>query len=80
MASCLTNKIGPKVGKYTVMVEDFEKAVLEILNKNIMKTAVPLFVIDEIGKMECYSKKFCDKIREIFYSHEGNLTHKSCKY
>ncbi len=52
---------GPKVGAYTVHVEDFETVALPCL-KNINS---PVLIIDEIGKMESYSNKFKMAIRKI---------------
>lgn len=40
-----------RVGKYGVNVDGFEKAVLPILD--VERTDAELFVLDEIGKMEC---------------------------
>jgi nucleoside-triphosphatase len=55
-----------KVGKYGVDVIDFEKAVVPILDTG--QTGTELFVIDEIGKMECFSEKFVDATRRLFAS------------
>lgn len=55
-----------KLGKYNVFIEDFDKIVsnLEIHEKH----KVDLIIIDEIGKMELFSKKFEELIRKIFQS------------
>src|SRR4030042_2429304 len=45
-----------KVGKYGVDVAGFEKDIVPVLDGE--QTEGELFVIDEIGKMECYSEKF----------------------
>lgn len=55
-----------KVGKYGVDVEGFDKNVVPVLD--IEQTDARLFVIDEIGKMECFSKKFVDAVRKLFES------------
>jgi nucleoside-triphosphatase len=55
-----------KVGKYGVDIEGFDKNVVPVLD--IEQTDVKLFVIDEIGKMECFSKKFIAAIRRLFES------------
>ncbi len=53
---------GPfKVGKYGVDVAGFEKSALPALDPE-------LFVIDEIGKMECFSQKFIAAVRRLFAS------------
>ncbi len=63
---------GPfRVGKYGVDVAGFEKSVVQILN--IEKTDTQLFVIDEIGKMECFSKEFVAAIRRLFKSDKSVL-------
>ncbi|MHC4160493.1 MAG: nucleoside-triphosphatase [Planctomycetota bacterium] len=60
-----------KVGKYGVDVAFFEKAVVPILD--IEKTDAQLFIIDEIGKMECFSKMFVSAIRRLFKSDKSVL-------
>jgi nucleoside-triphosphatase len=63
---------GPcRVGKYGVDVAAFEKSVVSILD--IEKTDAQLFVIDEIGKMECFSKKFVDTVHRLFKSNKSVL-------
>jgi len=63
---------GPfRVGKYGVDVAGFEKSVVPILDAE--KTDTQLFVIDEIGKMECFSKKFVTAIRHLFASDKSVL-------
>ncbi|KAG5873902.1 hypothetical protein JTB14_009919 [Gonioctena quinquepunctata] len=51
----------PSVGQYAVFVDDFEKLALPVF-ENPKK----LLVIDEIGKMEMFSKKFQDNITRFF--------------
>jgi nucleoside-triphosphatase len=53
-----------KVGRYGVDVAGFERDVVPILDE--AGTNVQLFVIDEIGKMECFSQKFVDAVRRLF--------------
>lgn len=60
-----------KVGKYGVDVENFNKNVVPVLD--IEQTDADLFVIDEIGKMECFSKKFVAAIRKLFASDKSVL-------
>ncbi|KPJ68520.1 MAG: hypothetical protein AMJ43_00165 [Coxiella sp. DG_40] len=62
---------GPfRVGKYGVDVAGFEKSVVNILD---VQADAELFVIDEIGKMECFSKKFITAIRRLFISNKSVL-------
>jgi nucleoside-triphosphatase len=53
-----------KVGRYGVDIAGFERDVVQILDE--ARTDVQLFVIDEIGKMECFSLKFVDAVRRLF--------------
>ncbi len=63
---------GPlRVGKYGVDVAGFEESVVPILD--IERVAAELFVIDEIGKMECLSGKFVAAIRRLFASERSVL-------
>lgn len=61
----------PRVGKYGVDVAGFEKSVLPVLDTEHDYTE--LFVIDEIGKMECLSGKFVAAIRRLFASDRAVL-------
>jgi nucleoside-triphosphatase len=60
-----------KVGKYGVGVAGFEKSVVPILE--VEQSDAELFVIDEIGKMECLSEKFIDAVRGLFASDKSVL-------
>ena len=60
-----------KVGKYGVDVESFDRNVVPVLD--IEQTDAQLFVIDEIGKMECFSKKFTTAVRKLFKSDKSVL-------
>ena len=60
-----------KVGKYRVDVTGFEKSIVPLLNP--ARTDVKLFVIDEIGKMECLSAKFTDALFRLFSSEKSVL-------
>jgi len=60
-----------KVGKYGVDVAGFEKSVVPILDPE--QTDAELFVIDEIGKMECLSKKFVTAVHRLFASDKSVL-------
>jgi nucleoside-triphosphatase len=54
-----------RVGRYGVEIEAFEKIAIPSLEipKEGQKV---LYLIDEIGKMECFSESFYRAIREIF--------------
>ncbi|HUU17449.1 MAG TPA: NTPase [Sedimentisphaerales bacterium] len=60
-----------KVGKYGVDVAGFEEAVVPVLDDE--RTEAELFVIDEIGKMECFSEKFVAAVRRLFASEKPVL-------
>ena len=63
---------GPfRVGKYGVDIAGFEKSVVPVLDAE--KTDTQLFIIDEIGKMECFSNKFVTAIRRLFKSDKSVL-------
>ncbi len=49
----------PRVSKYGVDVAAVDEAVARI------PESAPLFVIDEIGRMECYSEAFVDLVRRL---------------
>jgi len=63
--SSINFKNGPSVGRYRVDIEGFERAVLPELAVN---KEVNLYLIDEIGKMECFSSKFIEMIKQILDS------------
>ncbi|HEY7680152.1 MAG TPA: NTPase [Terriglobia bacterium] len=50
-----------RVGRYGVDVEAFERVALP----ELARRDVDLMVIDEIGKMECASKRFCHAVEEV---------------
>lgn len=56
-------KEGPRVGKYTVHLEEFEKLVLPVLDPEA--TPADLYVVDEIGKMELLSEKFTRQLIDL---------------
>ncbi|MHC4647622.1 MAG: NTPase [Planctomycetota bacterium] len=60
-----------KVGRYAVDIAGFEESVVPVLDPR--RTDARLFVIDEIGKMECFSKKFVDVVRCLFDSDRAVL-------
>lgn len=55
---------GPRVGPYVVDVRGFEAVALPSLAGDPDK----VFIIDEIGKMECFSDAFRVRVREVFDS------------
>ena len=61
--SSVEDKAGPKVGRYRVDINGFEQIVLPELNQPAER--VDIFLIDEIGKMECFSKAFVESIRHL---------------
>ena len=64
------------VGSYGVNVNYFEEIAIPTLLKAIQearKDRKKVIVIDEIGKMELFSKKFRDLIRDIFYDDRLNV-------
>jgi nucleoside-triphosphatase len=52
-----------RVGRYGVQLEKFEALIEAEFGK--AADAVDLFVIDEIGKMECFSKRFVEAARKV---------------
>jgi len=63
---------GPfRVGRYGVDVEGFERFAVPVLD--IEQTDARLFVIDEVGKMECLSEKFVQSVRRLFESDRSVL-------
>lgn len=57
-------KSARKVGRYGVDVKTFEQCVVPYLD--ISKTDAEVFVIDEIGKMECFCERFVQAVRQLF--------------
>jgi len=60
-----------RVSRYGVDVAGFEKSVVPILD--IDRPGAKLFVVDEIGKMECFSEKFAAAINRLFDSDRAVL-------
>jgi nucleoside-triphosphatase len=56
-------KIGPRLGKYGIAVEEFERVALKALDFAVDKCDV--VAVDEIGKIEFFSEKFKQKLMEI---------------
>lgn len=55
------------VGKYGVNVEGFERTILPLFEITSVSSNT-LFIIDEIGKMECYSRKFVAHVQQLLDS------------
>lgn len=54
------------VGKYTVDVNGFEKFACKLIKPSSSpKHKINIFVVDEIGKMELFSKQFENSVKEI---------------
>jgi nucleoside-triphosphatase len=60
-----------KVGKYSVDVSGFEKSIVPMLNPE--QPEIKLFVIDEIGKMECLSQQFKSAVLQLLTSQKSIL-------
>jgi nucleoside-triphosphatase len=62
--SCVLAEVGTRggfrVGRYRVNVEGFEAAVLPELTRSC-----EVYLLDEIGKMECFSHKFVAAVRRL---------------
>lgn len=56
-----------KLGKYSVFVHDFENYINEFLD-TIKDIPDLIICIDEIGKMELFSKKFQELVKKLFQS------------
>ena len=56
-------KNGPRVGRYRVDIHSIEQIVLPELDRP--SDSVDVFVIDEIGKMECFSRRFVRAVSGI---------------
>ncbi|TMA45828.1 MAG: NTPase [Deltaproteobacteria bacterium] len=55
----------PRVGRYRVRLDGLEAVGVPALAR---RPGVRLIVVDEIGKMECLSRPFCDAVREALGS------------
>jgi nucleoside-triphosphatase len=56
---------GPRVGKYHVDLEAFEQFLVSFSPEGKGRSPI---LIDEIGKMECYSEKFVTIVRKLLDS------------
>jgi nucleoside-triphosphatase len=55
----------PRVGRYGVDVQAIDRAAQEHL---AVDPQIEIYLVDEIGKMECYSGEFVRRIQELFDS------------
>ncbi|XP_052845984.1 LOW QUALITY PROTEIN: nucleoside-triphosphatase THEP1 [Drosophila gunungcola] len=55
----------PKVGKYSVFIQDFEDLTLPLLANKDSRPEPELLVIDEVGKMELLSKRFESAVGDL---------------
>lgn len=55
-----------RVGKYVVFVQEFESLALKLINNTFDEET--LLVIDEIGRMELFSKEFENSIKQLLKS------------
>ncbi|CAG0895483.1 unnamed protein product, partial [Darwinula stevensoni] len=53
---------GPRVGQYVVDVKSLEDLTLPVLTNH----SNGVLIIDEVGKMECFSEKFVSSVRQAF--------------
>ncbi|KAH8286271.1 hypothetical protein KR054_005696, partial [Drosophila jambulina] len=65
-----TDKRRPKVGKYAVFVQDFEHLALPQLDINEDGAKPELLIIDEVGKMEMFSKRFEATIDDLLQKNQ----------
>lgn len=56
---------GPRVGKYGVDV-----AAIDLFARSVLTTRADVYVVDEIGKMECLSDAFVETMRRLLDSGE----------
>jgi nucleoside-triphosphatase len=60
-----------RVGKYGVDIESFDREAVPVLDPGAAE--IDLFVIDEIGRMECFSERFVDAVRRLLDSDKSVL-------
>ena len=56
---------GPQIGRYRVRIRELETVGVPAL---ALRRGVRLVVVDEIGKMECLSERFCNAVRQALDS------------
>ncbi|MFX1410740.1 MAG: NTPase [Promethearchaeota archaeon] len=55
-----------KLGRYCIFIEEFDKLISKL--EDIDPKVVDIIIIDEIGKMELFSKNFQNLIKKFFHS------------
>jgi len=63
MLASVSSESRTRVGKYGVELPGFEELICSELQR--LSSEVDLFVIDEVGKMECFSPLFVEKIQTL---------------
>lgn len=58
------------VGKYRVLLSSFEACALPTLTLPVDPAQMPVIVVDEIGKMELFSHRFEQMIRQLMSRHD----------
>lgn len=64
----LTMDVKDKIGKFGVNVAALEKVGIPAVEKAINDETINIIIIDEIGKMEMLSEKFCEVVIEALDS------------
>lgn len=59
---------GSRVGSYGVFLNPLETWALKLLDSPEGSSSVPLIVLDEVGKMECLSKSFQERVLKLLDS------------
>ncbi len=68
LARKTTKRTKYMVGNYNVFINEFNSFLNKIIEVISFNKSIDLIIIDEIGKMELFSKKFESLISEIFNS------------
>jgi nucleoside-triphosphatase len=64
--ACIDVKSRHRVGKYGVDIESFDREAVPVLDPPA--AGVKLFVVDEIGRMECFSERFVEAVHRLLDS------------
>ena len=68
-----SNTRAPKVGQYTVLMDDFERISLTALEQNKVNHS-DFIIIDEIGKIECFSRRFQSVVRALYSTNKNIIS------
>ncbi|XP_045771412.1 nucleoside-triphosphatase THEP1-like isoform X1 [Maniola jurtina] len=71
--SLLSSPAQHTVGKYDVLLQEFENIALQSMRMKPEDNETCVLVIDEIGKMEFFSTNFKSRIKEIFSPASKNI-------